>query len=67
MAAMLFNGQDRFIMRLIAAKRRLSSSPAIRQWRDTCAFACPTISFEARYEGGLDSLGTLEHGNGPGG
>ena len=50
-------------MMLIAAKRRLSSSPAIRSWRDACVFARPTTS----PEGKQDYLNALEHVNGPGG
>jgi hypothetical protein len=50
-------------MMLTAAKRRLSSSPAIRSWRDACGFARQATS----PEGIEDSLNTLEHGKGPGG
>ena len=50
-------------MMLIVARRRLSYSPAIRSWRDVCAFAQPATS----PEGTADSLNPLEHGKGPGG
>ena len=53
------------------AKRRLSSSPAIRPWRDACGFAYQATSPRG-FEGGIaDCLNTpvLEtlHGKGPGG
>jgi hypothetical protein len=48
---------------LTVAKRRLSSSPVIRSWRDACGFA-----YQATSLAGIgDSLNTLEHGKGPGG
>jgi hypothetical protein len=50
-------------MMLTAAKRSLSSSPAIRSWQDVCVFARPATS----PEGTQDYLNTLEHGKGPGG
>ncbi len=54
-------------MMLTAAKRRLSSSPAIRSWRDACSFAYPATGPEG-IDGGLaDCLNSLEHGKGPGG
>jgi hypothetical protein len=50
-------------MMLGTAKRMLSSSPAIRSWRDVCVFARPATS----PEGTKDCLNALEHTKGPGG
>lgn len=54
-------------MMLRAAKRRLSSSPVIRPWRDACVFARPTTGPTASPEGKQDYLNALEHVEGPGG